>query len=60
MSILLSSTNWISEMSFNTFFAFYADGSSQKVEFPSDWSIEDVKKAMQTDDIMGPYPVKED
>ncbi len=47
-------------MTYNTFFAFYADGSSVKAEFPSDWTLEDVKKAMESDDIMGPYPVEED
>lgn len=46
-------------MTFNTFFVFYVDGSSKEVQFPSDWTAEDVKKAEQADDIMGPYPVKE-
>lgn len=38
--------------SYNTYFAFYADGSSDKVEFPSDWTLDEVKKALDTDDIM--------
>lgn len=38
--------------SYNTYFAFYADGSSEKVEFPSDWTLDEVKKALNTDDVM--------
>ena len=39
-------------LSYSTFYAFYQDGSSQKVEFPSDWSLEEVKKALNTDDVV--------
>jgi hypothetical protein len=38
--------------SYNTYFAFYVDGSSEKVEFPSDWTLDEVKKALNTDDVM--------
>lgn len=39
-------------MTYKTYFAFYVNGSSTRCEFPSDWTLDDVKRAMETDDIM--------
>ena len=43
-----------------TYFVYYEDGSSVEVSYPSDWTKEEVVKQEGTDDIMGPYPIKED
>lgn len=35
-----------------TYFAFYADGSSERWEFPADWTLEEVKRQLKTNDVM--------
>jgi hypothetical protein len=47
-----SDERMIEMTTYSTFFAFYADGYSEKVEFPSDWTLDEVKKALGTDDVM--------
>lgn len=42
-----------------SYFVYHVDGSSEEVQYPSDWSKEDVIKALGTDDIMGPYPIED-
>ncbi len=42
-----------------SYFVYYVDGSSVEVQYPSDWTKEDVIKSEGTDDIMGPYPIED-
>lgn len=39
-------------MSFNTYYAFYADGSAEKVEFPSDWTTEEVRQELDALEVL--------
>lgn len=46
-------------VTYNRFYVYFEDGSSIVVEFPDDWTLDQVAKRhnVHPDSVQGPYPV---
>lgn len=57
---LLKRTTEQDEMTYNKFYIFFEDGSSVSIDYPEDWTVEDVaaNNNVHSDSVMGPYAIE--